>query len=396
MNKEMTICDTCTGCGACSVICPKEAISIRKNFEGFYQYSIDHAKCIQCGLCKKVCPENDIVVEAEEKTFEQKYYAGRNDDMACILKSSSGGIFSAFATTIINKGGSVYGVAINYPSCEIVYKRATNIEDTYPMRGSKYVQAKLSKDILINVIQDAEADKPILFTGTSCYINGVKSLLEKRKIDMNNIYFMDFVCAGVISTKIWDKEIEHFSNRYGSINEFSFRHKKYGWRDFSIFIQTKTIDKYTRFTVSNIGQFQSKKEAVGISCNECKYRSYDKPGDITVGDFWNEQYLPHEWWDDKGTSSILVNTSKGEALLQDSNKYIKLYNVEKRMVYSSRFEKNKGEIDHSRRTELYRDAENIVWGDFIKKWIHIGIKDRLLLTIIRPIVIKMGILRLKK
>ncbi len=226
MNKEMTICDTCTGCGACSVICPKEAISIRKNFEGFYQYSIDHAKCIQCGLCKKVCPENDIVVEAEEKTFEQKYYAGRNDDMACILKSSSGGIFSAFATTIINKGGSVYGVAINYPSCEIVYKRATNIEDTYPMRGSKYVQAKLSKDILINVIQDAEADKPILFTGTSCYINGVKSLLEKRKIDMNNIYFMDFVCAGVISTKIWDKEIEHFSNRYGSINEFSFRHKK--------------------------------------------------------------------------------------------------------------------------------------------------------------------------
>ena len=39
----------CTGCCACKNICPRKAIKIELNKEGFYQYIIDKNKCINCG-----------------------------------------------------------------------------------------------------------------------------------------------------------------------------------------------------------------------------------------------------------------------------------------------------------------------------------------------------------
>lgn len=48
--------EKCCGCTACLSICPKQAISMKKDKEGFFYAVIDSQKCIDCGLCKKVCP----------------------------------------------------------------------------------------------------------------------------------------------------------------------------------------------------------------------------------------------------------------------------------------------------------------------------------------------------
>lgn len=45
----------CTGCGACATVCPKNAIEIKLNKNGFYAPVINENKCINCGLCKSVC-----------------------------------------------------------------------------------------------------------------------------------------------------------------------------------------------------------------------------------------------------------------------------------------------------------------------------------------------------
>ena len=45
----------CLECRACEQICPKCAISMRENAEGFSYPNIDMDKCIDCGLCVKVC-----------------------------------------------------------------------------------------------------------------------------------------------------------------------------------------------------------------------------------------------------------------------------------------------------------------------------------------------------
>lgn len=45
----------CCGCGGCASVCPKNAISMKKNQDGFLFPEINQEKCIECGLCKKSC-----------------------------------------------------------------------------------------------------------------------------------------------------------------------------------------------------------------------------------------------------------------------------------------------------------------------------------------------------
>lgn len=48
--------EECCGCTACYAICPKEAISMVEDEEGFEYPQIDEEKCIRCYKCLKVCP----------------------------------------------------------------------------------------------------------------------------------------------------------------------------------------------------------------------------------------------------------------------------------------------------------------------------------------------------
>lgn len=48
--------EECCGCTACYAICPKEAIYMLEDNEGFEYPQINKTKCIQCYQCMKVCP----------------------------------------------------------------------------------------------------------------------------------------------------------------------------------------------------------------------------------------------------------------------------------------------------------------------------------------------------
>lgn len=45
----------CCGCSACMAVCPKEAISMIEDEEGFLYPVIDEDKCIGCRQCINVC-----------------------------------------------------------------------------------------------------------------------------------------------------------------------------------------------------------------------------------------------------------------------------------------------------------------------------------------------------
>ena len=48
--------EDCCGCTACYAVCPKEAITMEPDQEGFDYPVIDESKCVRCYRCIEVCP----------------------------------------------------------------------------------------------------------------------------------------------------------------------------------------------------------------------------------------------------------------------------------------------------------------------------------------------------
>ena len=46
----------CTGCTACASSCPKDAITMERDREGFAYPVVDPERCVRCGRCTAVCP----------------------------------------------------------------------------------------------------------------------------------------------------------------------------------------------------------------------------------------------------------------------------------------------------------------------------------------------------
>jgi formate hydrogenlyase subunit 6/NADH:ubiquinone oxidoreductase subunit I len=56
----------CIGCGACTVACPSNALSLKKDEErGLAVWKIDYNRCIFCGRCDEVCPTEAITLSKD-------------------------------------------------------------------------------------------------------------------------------------------------------------------------------------------------------------------------------------------------------------------------------------------------------------------------------------------
>ena len=69
--------DLCCGCTACYSVCPKNAIKMLRDNEGFLYPEVDKEKCVNCGMCKKVCP---ILNKARLNEFKPKAYLFQNSN----------------------------------------------------------------------------------------------------------------------------------------------------------------------------------------------------------------------------------------------------------------------------------------------------------------------------
>lgn len=187
----------CTGCHACYNICPKNAIKMVENSEGFLYPVIDKDKCINCNLCTKVCPlfKKDKV---EHKIPET--YACYNKDNNIIKNSSSGGIFYLLAENILKNNGVVFGAGFDEEH-NVIHIKAETLEELSKLMGSKYVQSSI-RDTYKETKKLLEEDRYVLFTGTPCQIQGLKLFLNK---DYDKLYLQDIICHGVPSPKMWKK-----------------------------------------------------------------------------------------------------------------------------------------------------------------------------------------------
>ena len=299
--------EDCCGCYACYNICPKQCITMKIDNEGFWYPNIDKNECINCNLCEKVCPIINPVKRVDSKKIA---YASMNKDEQVRMKSSSGGIFSILAEYIIKNNGVVYGAGFD-EDFNIKHKRILYSTDLDLLRGSKYVQSSIG-DIYKQVKNDLENNNPVLFTGTPCQVEGLRSYLRKEYV---NLITMDFICHGVPSPLVWEKYLKKMKkSKQENIKNIYFRNKDIGWKLFSLKI---IFDKRIYSNDLNNDLFMKgflKDVYLRPSCYNCKFKKINRISDITVADFWGIGNILPKMDDDKGTSLIVIHSEKGKQL----------------------------------------------------------------------------------
>lgn len=294
----------CCGCSACVQACPKQCISFEEDEKGFRYPQVDSAACVDCGLCEKVCPV--LHVGAPRKPL--KVYAAINPNEEIRLKSSSGGVFTLLAESVINEGGVVFGARFN-EQWEVIHDFTETKDGLEPFRGSKYVQSIID-DCYKHAKQFLLAGRKVLFSGTPCQIAGLKTFLGK---EYENLLTVDVVCHGVPSPMVWREYLAEIAkDKEHNISYVSFREKSNGWKNYSIVVKDRIQNDLVNesFKKNLYMQLFLKNLSLRPSCYACKCKSGSCGSDMTIADFWGIQDPNMD--DDKGTSLFLLYTNCGE------------------------------------------------------------------------------------
>lgn len=308
INKEL-----CTGCNACYNVCPNNSIEMIVDEMGFKYPKVDYFKCKKCKKCLEVCPSLNKP-NLSDKWNDPKVYAAWSLDNEIRYQSTSGGIFSEVAKSILQDEGLVAGAV--YSDNNLVQHYLTSeINDIEKLRQSKYVQSDIG-EILRKIKTVLEDNKLVLFCGSPCHIAGLLNYLRKP---YDNLVTVDFVCRGTNSPKAYKKYIDMLENKYNSkIVRVWFKNKTYGWNRFStridfingkIYLKDRYHDLYMRgYIEENL--------YIRPCCLNCNYKNFPRIADITLADFWGVGKSDSNLDPDKGTSLIMVNSLKGVKLLE--------------------------------------------------------------------------------
>lgn len=297
-------------------------------------------------------------------------YAAFNKNEDIRMKSSSGGLFSLFASEVINNSGVVYGVRMSEDNYSTVYDRATNEQELEVLRGSKYLQAKI-QDTYIKVKNDLDNGIYVLFTGTGCQINGLKNFLRK---DYDNLICVDVICHGTPSPKLWKEYLVYQENKRGGdkIADVKFRNKDCGWENYRM----KQDDTYIPMSDDIFMQLFLRNFALRPSCYNCAAKK-NKCSDITLGDFWGIDDVSPEMNDHKGTSLVIVRTLKGQNFLDS----VKDDLVIKSVTYEDGVKCNPSEYlstDYPQeRSTFFDDLDSLGFEALYKKYLQLTLKGKI-------------------
>lgn len=316
--EKMKICprEKCIGCGICSKKCPKNAITMQEDEDGFVYPHLDLKKCIECDLCRNICPINS---KKEEQEKDNEYYAAKSKDEKAKEKSSSGGIFSVLATTMLSKKGIVYGCQMS--NFEAKHIRIDAEKDLDKIRGSKYIQSSII-DVLEEVKKDLENNKEVLFSGTPCQIGALKNYLQK---DYSNLLTVSVICHGITNHKILEQQIKEIENKECvKIKNVNFRAKENGWTKASIKYEAENNMIVNKFIEDDLMELYLKELIIREGCFYCKYKGKNNEADIILGDYWGIEVTNKEFWDEKGVSALIVNSKKGKRYLEKNKIFDKI------------------------------------------------------------------------
>lgn len=326
MFLETRIKTECFGCEACQQICPKQAITMQEDNEGFRYPVIDEILCIHCNLCRKTCP----LAVMPEKHRDNKYtFGGYSIKPATRFESTSGGAFSAVAEAFCDKDYVVFGAEAR--GLIVFHNYITDKRELWKLRKSKYSQSIIGGSYR-KVKKSLAEGKKVLFSGTPCQIAGLYAYLTAVNYhSIEDLLTVEVVCEGVPSPLYIQKMDKAMETRYGSrIESLDYRYKSrslfdHGKWDFEIMriqLMNKKVLKKDRwfnpFWPIWLNHLMSRP-----SCYQCPFAEQGRTADITLGDLWGVHlYCPELYGKNGGSSLAVGNTEKGTEVLRAAEQYM--------------------------------------------------------------------------
>lgn len=319
--------DSCCGCGVCGNVCPKNAIEIKPDEEGFLYPEISEERCVDCGLCRKMCAyqNEDKELRTVLKTYAAQY---RNDDV--VKHSASGGVFACLAEAFTDDGGYVCGAVMDFEdnTANVHHIISNKKKDITRMQGSKYVQSSLHT-CLGEIKRIVKQGDKVLFCGTPCQTAAVKQLTG----DPGNLFTIDIICHGVPSLAMFNSFLGYDTRKSDEIIDFIFRDKTVSLSYCGAkLIRRKKKRLVRQLRPAHLTAFYNYflKSAIDRNnCYSCPYAGAERIGDITIGDYWglNKQHA-------EDVDSGRIDISKAwSCMLVNSEKGIKLADIYGRDIY---------------------------------------------------------------
>lgn len=373
----------CCGCEACANICAQHAITMQEDNEGFLYPWVDATRCNNCDLCQKVCP---ILTPEKSSIKVQDAYVAQHISDEVRYESSSGGAFTAIAEYVIKEGGVVFGAAFN-KDFQVEHQFITKLEEIGKFRGSKYVQSQINNSYK-EVESFLKKGRMVCFSGTPCQVEGLLHYLRKS---YDKLITVDFVCHGVPSPKVWRKYLTMIQKKYqSSINKLSFRGKGLGYVGVMTihFLNGKL---YQRGTESDAMLKLFFSEMINRpSCHKCAFRNINYRSDFTIFDAWRIRFLYPPMADDKGTTSLLVHTEKGQILIGKlaTLRIVKL-DFDKVIKFGTGTEMPASPKPNPLRDDFFKE-NSLSFDKLLKKYVPLSTKDKIKMRI-KPLFYKLGL-----
>lgn len=201
----------CNTCGACSGICPSEAVHFEETTGGYLLPVVDEKACTRCGLCFEVCPGihfgKTLKLCMPEDPFAGhalEAFVGKAADRQLFDNSQSGGIVSALLEHALECGRIRGAVTVSMqpgspprPVTGIAQSR----QELLGAQKSKYCPVPV-----LGFLRDLRKnDGPVAVVGTSCQIHGLKNVLDRKPKLGNRIAFtIGLVCDRVLTYSALD------------------------------------------------------------------------------------------------------------------------------------------------------------------------------------------------
>ena len=328
------ITNTCSGCGACSFVCPSGAATMNMQ-EGFYQAQVDQNKCIRCRKCEKICAfrgSNGKPIDDEHASLFMARSISRNT----LEKSASGGVAYEISRFFNRNGLPILGCVFENHTLEArhVMVPGNCEEQLTQFQGSKYMQS----DFTMGFLEILEQEQGVVF-GLPCQIAGADKFLRLKGM-RDHFLLVDLICHGVPTKYLIQRHIKEIQAHchITEISEICFRYKPKGWKQKYMYISGGGKRYLKAASKDNFYLYFDLQNCYMRSCYDCNYR-VASCADLRLGDYWGPKYAHCH---PEGVSMVVSFSERGQNILHTlaEQDILELHKEPNKDYYSVQFPEN--------------------------------------------------------